>query len=95
MLLQAQIREGLKPSNRAAQYQGVDIVGALIGVHRFQVQHVPDNTVLVNDPVAAKHVPKLPSNVERLAIVIALDHRDHLGGLMKLSHPVRAFDETI
>ena len=39
---------------------------------------MPDDVVLVRDAVAAEHVPAVPRDVERLAAVVALQHRDHL-----------------
>ena len=57
----------------------MDVVGALVGVDRLEVQDVADDVVLVRDAVAAVHVARRPGDVERLAAVVALDQRDHLG----------------
>src|SRR3712207_5098722 len=59
-------------------YQGVDVVGALVGVHRLQVHDVADHVVLVHDAVAAVHVPRHARDLQRLAAVVALDQADHL-----------------
>src|SRR5689334_176215 len=72
-------REGGNAGLGATQYQGVDVVGAFIGVDRFQVHHVADHVVLVGDAVAAVHVAGGAGNVERLAAIVALQDRDHLG----------------
>jgi hypothetical protein len=59
----------------------VDVVRALVGVDRLEVHHVADDVVLVGDAVAAVHVAGDARDVERLAAVVALDQRDHLGAL--------------
>ncbi len=64
----------------------MDVVGALVGVDRFQVHHVADDVVLVANPVAAVHVARLPGDLERLAAGIALHQRDHLRGLPAVVH---------
>ena len=45
---------------------------------------MPDDVVLVGDAVAAEHVPALPRDVERLAAVVALQQRNHLGRVVAL-----------
>src|SRR6266511_1665784 len=37
--------EGVESGDIAAHDQGVDIVGALVRVHRLQIHHVPDDRV--------------------------------------------------
>ena len=59
--------EGLDAGLGAAQDQGVDVVGALVGVDRLEVHDVADDVVLVGDAVAAVHVARHPRDVERLA----------------------------
>jgi hypothetical protein len=55
----------------------VHVMGAFIGVHRLQVHHVADDVVLlVRNAVAAVHVARLAGDVQGLAAVIALHHRD-------------------
>src|SRR6266851_6368721 len=56
----------------AAEDQGVDVVGAFIGVDRLEVHHVTDHVVLVGDAVAAMHVAGGAGDVERLAAIVAL-----------------------
>lgn len=51
----------------------MDVVGPLVGVDYLQIHHVPDDVVLVHDPVATKHVPGGPGNVERLTARVPLD----------------------
>ena len=58
----------------------MDIVRALVSVHRFQVRHVAEHDVLVRDTVAAVHVACSARDLQRLAAVVPLDERDHLGG---------------
>src|SRR5216684_7405131 len=63
------------------QDQGMDVVSALIGVDRLEVHHVADHVVLVRDAVAAMHVAGGAGDVERLAAIVALQDRDHFGGV--------------
>ena len=59
--------EGLDAGLRPSQNEGVNIVGSFIGINGFQVQHMPDDVIFVDDPVCAVHVARHPRNVERLA----------------------------
>jgi len=59
---------GLRPP----QHQGMDIVGALIGVDGFQVQHMPHHMIVVGDAVAAMHVAGGARDLQRLAGIVAL-----------------------
>ena len=70
--------ERLQPRHRAAEDEGVDVVGALVGVHGLQVLRVAHHVVLFLDPVPAVHVARHAGDVERLAAVVALDDGDHL-----------------
>ena len=79
-------REGLDPSLRAPQDQGVDVVGALVGVDRLEIQDVADHVVLVRDAVAAVHVAGGARDLQRLAAAVALDQRDHLRRRAALVH---------
>ena len=49
-------RERLQPRLRPAEDQGVDVVGAFVGVYGFEVHDVADDVVFVGDAVAAVHV---------------------------------------
>ena len=57
----------------------MNIVGALVCVHRLQVHDVSDHVVLVADPVASQHVPALTCDRQGLAAVVPLQQGDHLG----------------
>src|SRR5687768_814452 len=50
--------EGLDSGLRPAEDQGVDIVGALVGVDHLEVDEVADHPELVRDAVAAQHVAR-------------------------------------
>src|SRR6056297_3337773 len=85
------LAEGLKPRLLASEDEGVNVVRALVGVHRLEVRHVPEDVVVLLDAVAAVHVARCPRDVERLAAVVALDERDEFGGGMAfVHHPARA-----
>src|SRR5262249_7355090 len=66
------------PSLRAPQNQGVDVVGAFIGVDRLEVHYMADHVICVGDAVAAVYVARGAGDVERLAAIVALQDRDHL-----------------
>jgi len=63
----------------AAEDQRMDVVRALVGVDGFQIHQMADHVKFVVDAVAAMHVAGEPGDVERLAAIVALQHRDRLG----------------
>src|SRR5665213_1025790 len=63
----------------APQDQGVDVVGAFVGVDRLQVRGVAHDMVLAGDAVAAVHIPRDAGNFQRFAAVVALHQADRLG----------------
>lgn len=46
-LLDTPLKKRLQPSLCSAQYKSVNIVSTFIGVNRFEIHHVADNTVFV------------------------------------------------
>src|SRR6185437_7759758 len=73
---------------RAAEDQRVDVVRALVGIHGFEVQHVPDHVELVDDAIPAVHVSRDARDIERLAATVALhDRRDFGRGAMFVLQP--------
>ena len=50
----------------------MDVVCALVGVHHFQIHHVPDDAKFVADAVAAQHVACRAGNVQGFAATVAL-----------------------
>src|SRR5690606_204901 len=68
--------ERLNARLRTTENQRVHIVGALVGVHHFQVDQMPGDTKLVADAVAAQHVTGRAGDIQRLAAAVAL----HDGG---------------
>ncbi len=59
--------------NGATQNQGMDVVRALVGVDRLEVQHVAHDVEFFRYAVAAVHVARGAGDVEGLAAVVALD----------------------
>ena len=43
------------------------VVRAFVGVHGFEIEHVSDDVILIDDAVGAVHVPRHPRDVQRLA----------------------------
>ena len=74
--------------------QRVNIMGAFIGIHHFQVHHMAHDRVLVGNAVGPKHIPCLPGDVQSLTAGIALDQgnqlRRDLSGIHQLTRPVAA-----
>ena len=68
--------EGLKAGDGAAKDQRMDVMRALIGVHRFQIHHVAHDVIFLGDAVAAMHVARFAGDVQRLATAVALYQRD-------------------
>ena len=68
--------ESGNPGDCPAHDQGVDIMGAFIGVDRLQVGRVAHDLELGADAVAAVHVAGDAGDVERLAAIVALDEAD-------------------
>jgi hypothetical protein len=50
------LEKRLQAGDGAAQYQAMHIIGALIGVHRFQVDHMPHHLEIFGNAIAAVHV---------------------------------------
>src|SRR5258708_34749377 len=70
--------EGRDPGLRAPEDQGVDVVSALICVHRLEVHAVADDAVLVPDDGGPLRVAGDARDVERLAPRAAPESSDHL-----------------
>src|SRR6266702_403803 len=73
------LAERRDPGLRPPEDEGVDVVRALIGVDCLEIHDVADDVELVGDAVAAMHIARDPRDVERLAAIVALQERDHLG----------------
>jgi ribosomal protein L18E len=57
-------KERLQSRLRPPKNQRMHIMRPLVGVHRLEVDHVPDDVVLVVDAVAAVHVARHARDVE-------------------------------
>jgi|GEM_PF-102766 len=78
---------GLRP----AQNEGMDVMGALVGVHDLQIDHVPRDPELIVNAIAPEHVARLARDIERLAAGIALHQGgDFHGGGAVILHPPQA-----
>src|SRR5208337_4883908 len=62
--------EGVTSGERLAEDELVHLRCALVGQHRFQVDHVPDNRVFQRYPVAAQYGSGGPADFDRLTRVI-------------------------
>jgi len=73
------VLERLDAGDGASEDERVDVRRALVGVDRLEVDGVTHHVVLVDDAVAAQHVARDASDVERLDARVALHERDHVG----------------
>lgn len=72
-----QLLESLYTSDRSAQYQTVDIVGAFVGVYGFQIYEMSDHVVLVANTVTSERVPRPSRNVQRFTGRVSFYQRYH------------------
>src|SRR5690349_4120004 len=72
--------EGSEAGDGAADDERLHGLGALEGMDRFHVDHVPHDLVVKQDAVAAEHVPRLGGNRAGLAGVVHLGQPGHGGG---------------
>ena len=70
--IQISLKEGLDIGLCATQDQSVYVVGALIGVYRFQIHHMADDVEFIGDTVATMHIPGCTGYIKRFAAVVAL-----------------------
>src|SRR3954469_15002564 len=70
--------ERAQPRDRLAEYQRVDVVGALVGIDALQILHMAHRCVLGEDAVGAQKPPRLAGDVGGDTDVVALGKRDLL-----------------
>src|SRR5213594_443064 len=71
--------EGAQAGDLLSQYQGVDVVRPLVGVHRFEVCEVSHRLILGQDAVRAEEAARLPGDIGRHVDVVALGEAHLLG----------------
>src|SRR5258706_13027303 len=64
----------------------MDVMRTLVGVHRLEIEHVPDDAILIGNAVAAMHVAGDARDVERLTAIVALYERDRFRRIFPLFH---------
>src|SRR3984957_13531595 len=67
MLRLLPLRKRLNARDGATEDQGMNVVGALIGIHGLQVRGVPHHVIFDLDAVAAVHVTRGAGDVECVA----------------------------
>ena len=70
--------EGLNTGLTTAQNQGMDVVGAFVGVNCFQVHDVADNVVFICNTVTTVHTAGYAGDVQGLAPVVTPVSSTHL-----------------
>src|ERR1700746_679089 len=68
----------INPGHALPDDQCVDVVGALVSLHRLQVRHVAEDGILVGDAVGAQDVARQAGALKRHPNVVSLGHRDML-----------------
>jgi hypothetical protein len=53
-------------------------MSALIGIDCLQIAHMSDNVILIDNTIAAEHISGISCDLESLAAVVTLNHRNHL-----------------
>src|SRR5215207_4528242 len=71
--------EGTVACNRLSYYEGVDVVGALVGIDALDISHVLHDAVVEEDTVAAEHVAGEGRDAAGFRDVVHLEHRDRCG----------------
>src|SRR5579872_3071288 len=66
--------ERVQPGHRRANDQGVNIVRALVGLHRLQIGHVAEDGVLIGNAVGAQDVAGHAGALQRHPHIISLGH---------------------
>src|SRR5215211_6783164 len=69
-------REGAVSGYSLAYYEGVDVVGALVGIDALDIGHVLHHPVIKQDAVAPENVSRQRGGLARLGDVVHLEHRD-------------------
>src|SRR5215210_1094000 len=65
--------------NRLSHYEGVDVVGAFVGIDALDVSHVLHHAVVEEDAVAPEYVAGECRDAAGLRDVVHLEHRDRRG----------------
>src|SRR5262249_26683174 len=76
--------ERLDAGLRAAEDERMDIVRAFVGVDGLEIAHHAHDVKLIGDAVATVHVASEPRHFQRLAAIVALEHRDRRRGCLAL-----------
>src|SRR4051812_46872816 len=75
------------PGDVRANDQCMDIVRALVRLHRFQVHHVPHDRVIVHNAIRAQHIARQAGALQCHPHVVTLRHRDvlllHFAGILQ------------
>ena len=72
----ASLEKRLQAGDRAPEDERVNIVRALVRIHRFEIGEVAHDAECGRNPIGAEHVARQAGDIERLARVVALDERD-------------------
>src|SRR5262249_23177301 len=71
--------ERREPGDRTAEDQAVDIMRALVGVHRLEICGMAGDGEVGPNGIAAMHVARDAGDGECLAAIVALGERDEVG----------------
>ena len=68
------LKKRLDPGLRTTEDQRMDVMRALVSIHRFQIGDVAHDVEFVGNAVAAMHVTRDASDIQCLAAIVALEH---------------------
>lgn len=77
-------RECLNPSNCSPKDQSMNVMCTFISVHCLQIHSMPDDMVLIRNPISSQDVSCLAGNIQGFSTVVSLQHGDHLWGSLVL-----------
>ena len=84
-------RKSLQAGDRAPEDERVNIVGAFVCIHRFEIGEVAHDGEGGGNSIGAQHVAGHAGDIERLACIVALDERDCFRGKRaRIQHPADA-----
>ena len=62
----------------------MNIVGAFIGIHSFQIYHMANDAKLKANPVSSVHISGMTRDLQCFAAVVTFNERDHLRSSLRL-----------
>src|SRR6266481_8589773 len=71
--------ESINPGDVLANDQGVDVMGAFVGINALEIHEMSDHGIAIGDADGAQDVSRAPRALERDPDIVALGQRNLLG----------------